>query len=85
MNMKKPVGRRFFSPKTSQSKEKVKEEVPLKEDELVTYSFESGSEDDFDVLCNMVSVLPMEYNCVTEVTESEDYEEEEMGRYKPIC
>lgn len=54
--VRKPVGRQLFSPKTSQSKGKVKEEVPSTEDELVTDNFDSGSKDDFD----MLSVLPRE-------------------------
>lgn len=83
--VKKPVGRKLFSPKTSQSKEKVKEKVPSKEDELVTNIFDFGPEDDFDVLCNMVSILPREYDCVIEVVEPEDCKEEEMARHKLVC
>lgn len=30
-------------------------------------------------------VLPKEYDCVTEVDELEDYEEEEMAKHKPMC
>ena len=48
--MKKSVGRQLFSPRTSKSNGKAKEEVPSKEDELVTENFDSRSEDDFDVL-----------------------------------
>ena len=48
--MKKPLGRKLFSHKTSQSKGKTKEDGPSNEDELVTDNFDSGSEDDFDLL-----------------------------------
>lgn len=83
--MKNPVGRKLFSPKTIQSKEKVKEEVSSKEDELVKDNFDFRSEDDFDGLCNVVSVLPRDYDCVTWVVEPEDCEEEEMAIHMPIC
>lgn len=72
--VKKPVGRQLISPKTSQSKGREKEEVPSKEDELVTDNFDSGSEDDFDVLCKMVFVLLREYDYVIEVVDAEDCE-----------
>lgn len=82
--VKKPAGCKFFSPKTSQSKGKAKEEVPSKKSKLVTDSFDSGSEDDFDVLCNVVFVLPKEYDCVTKVVEPDDCEEEEMAKHKDV-
>lgn len=81
--MNKPAGRKLFSPKTSLSKEKVKEGVSS--NKLVTNNFDSGPKDDFDVLCNMVSVLPREYDCVTVVVEPKYCEEEEMVRHKPVC
>lgn len=56
-----------------------------KENELVKNNFNFGLEDDFDILCNMVSVLPREYGCVTEVAEPEDYEEDDMARHKLVC
>lgn len=43
----------------------------------MTDNFNYGLKDDFDVLCNMVSVLSRKYDCVTKVAEFEDYEEEE--------
>ena len=33
----------------------------------------------------MVFVLPKEYDCVTEVAEAEDWEEEEMAKHKSVC
>ena len=38
---------------------------------MIAYNF-SGSDGDFDVLCNMVSVFPVEYDVVTEVTNVEE-------------
>lgn len=67
--------------KQVKTKGKEKEEVPYKEDKLVTDNFESGLEDHFDVLCNAVSVLPMEYDYAIKVSEQIDYEEEEMMKH----
>lgn len=83
--MNKPMGMKLFSPKTSQSKDKVKEGVPSKENELVIDNFNFGSKDDFDLLCNVVSLLHREYDCMTEVVKPEDCEEEEMARHKSVC
>ena len=39
------------------------------------------SEPDFDVVCNVVSILPAEYDVVSEVEESEeDYNTEDMEK-----
>jgi len=44
------------------------------------------SEPDFDVVCNMVYILPAEYDVVSEVEESEeDYNPKDMEKYKSIC
>lgn len=45
------------------------EETPLKDDEMVSDNFDSESEDDFNVICNVVLVLPRGYDCVAEVEE----------------
>lgn len=46
----------------------------------------SWSGDDFDVLCNMVSVFPVEYDVVTEVTDAEEeYFAEDLAEHMPIC
>ena len=54
---KKSVERKLFSPEQVKSKGNEKEGAPSKENELVTDNFELGSKDDFDILCNVVSVL----------------------------
>lgn len=51
----------------------------------MTDNFDSGSEDDFDVICTMVYVLPKEYDFVKKVFELEDCEEEEIDKHKPVC
>lgn len=63
----------------------MKEEMPLKDDEMADDDFDSGLEDDFDILCNVVSILPTDYDFVNEVAEPEDCDEEEMERHKHVC
>jgi hypothetical protein len=52
----------------------------------VTDDFNSESEASLDILVNVVSILPEEYNCVTEVKDSvDDADAEEMALHKPRC
>lgn len=54
------------------------------DDEMVTNNFNSGLEDDFNVICNIVFVLLIEFDCVTEVIETEDeYFADETENHKP--
>lgn len=55
--VKKPLGRQLFSSKEIKAKGKANEETPLKEGEMEIVNFNSGSEDYFDVICNVVSLL----------------------------
>lgn len=56
-----------------------------------TYDFQSDFEDDFDVLVNVVSILPYEFsftigkNEEPEAEESTGLEAEEMALHKPTC
>ena len=44
------------------------------------------SEPDFDVICNVVSILPAEYDMVSEVDDSEEeFDPKDMEEYKPMC
>jgi len=46
---------------------------------------EMDSEPDFDVICNVVSILPAKYDVVSKVEESkEDYNPEDMEKYKSM-
>lgn len=83
--VKKPFGRKLFSPDPDKSKGKVNEGEPPKEEDSVIDNFDSGSMENFDVIGKMVSVLPREYGCVIEVSEPADCEEEEMERHEPMC
>lgn len=41
-------------------------------DEMVSDNFEDSSEDDLIIYCNIVSILPIEYDYIFEVSENED-------------
>jgi len=44
------------------------------------------SEPDFDVICNVVSIFPAEYDMVSEVEDSkEEFDPKEMEEYKTMC
>ena len=44
------------------------------------------SKQDFDVVCNVVSILTAEYDMVSEFKEpEEDYNPEDMEKYKSMC
>lgn len=53
--------------------------------EMATDNFDSGLEDDFDVIYNVVSVLPWEYDFVTEVKEPVECDEKETVKHKSVC
>jgi len=46
----------------------------------------TDSELDFDVICNLVSILLAEYDMISEVDDSEEeFDLKDMGEYKPMC
>ena len=60
------------------------EEDPNEDNELG--SGFTDSEPDFDVICNLVSILPAEYDMISEVDDSEEeFDPKGMGEYKPMC
>lgn len=40
--------------------------------ETTSNDFDSNSEDDLDIICNMIFMLPLEYDIISKVTEDED-------------
>lgn len=58
-----------------------------KEDEdMEIGDFNSGSEDELDIICNMIYVLPIEFIQVTKVIEEDDSGlAEELANQKPLC
>src|ERR1051325_6373298 len=56
-----------------------------KDSDEVTSDFSSESEASFDVLVNVVTMLPAEYNMPTDVENSDEVEAVELASHKPTC
>ena len=78
---KPPVSRKLFSPK----KEVEVQKEAVNEEDLMTDDFESEGESFFNANCNVVSVLPCEFEHNTEVWVGEETDEEEMAKHRPVC
>jgi len=76
--VKKPATERIFPPLPE-----IKKDLP-KEDEVLTSNF-SDSEPSLNIICNVVSILPIEYDIMSEVSEVEEDFTEEMANHKPLC
>jgi hypothetical protein len=76
--VKRPATERIFPPLSI-----LKEDLP-KEDEEMTSNF-SESDPSLDIVCNVVSVLQVEYYVPSEVNEVESDFTEEMAIHKPLC
>lgn len=76
---------RIFPPLLAIVKPNGNEPFPKEDDKILTNNFDSGLEDDFDVVCNVVSVFPIEYVTITEVTKEENMLGEESTNYKLLC
>lgn len=60
--------------------------MPIEDDDMHTDNFDSGLKGELDIICNIVFVLPIEFDQITEVTEEEDdCFVEEIENHKPIC
>jgi hypothetical protein len=76
--VKRPATERIFPPLLT-----LKGDLP-KEDEEMASNF-SESDPSLDIVCNVVSVLPIEYDVPSEVIEVESDFTEEMAFHKPLC
>lgn len=77
---RRPLKKRIFP-----SLAPVKVDAKDEDVEMVTADF-STSEGNFEVLCSVVSVLPVEYDVVTKVTYTEEeYSAKDMDGHKPVC
>ncbi|XP_050896170.1 uncharacterized protein LOC127102892 [Lathyrus oleraceus] len=65
--------------------EPVASKEKMQEDDEETDNFESDSEASFNVICNVVSILPRDYDRVMEVEDEEDEMEEETMAHRPVC
>lgn len=83
------AGKKVVMKVNTAAKERIREYVRRPTEKCsdeVTDDFNSESEASLDILVNMVSILPQEYNCVTEVEESvDDADAEEMALHQPRC
>lgn len=71
---------------TLKPEEKTSEYTPQPDDEIVEDNFDTKSKDDILIAYGIVSVLPAEYDCVSEVSETdEDYIQDEAENQKPLC
>lgn len=60
--------------------------TPQSDDKMVDDNFDNESEDDFQINCNIVSIIPIEYDRVSEVFEAEEnYIQDGVANQKPIC
>jgi len=75
--VKRPATERIFPPLST-----IKKDLS-REDEVVTSNF-IESEPSLDIMCNVVSVLPTEYDVPSEVEEVESDFIEEMAHHKPL-
>lgn len=55
------------------------------EDEILTNNFDSGSEASLDILVGVVSMMPREFDRITEVEDTDNNTEREMVAHKPVC
>jgi hypothetical protein len=78
---KPPIGRKLF-PDENKSQKVQKEKV--REEEMLTDDFESDGVSSVNMNCNVVSILPYEYNQETEVEDNEEADVVEMAKHKPM-
>lgn len=53
---------------------------------MITDNFDSRSEDELDIICNVVSILLVEFDHITKVTEEEgDSFAKKMENHKTLC
>src|ERR1044072_9231265 len=70
--VKKPLKERIFPPIPLVTKSKDKKPVSTEDDDILIDNCDSGFDDELDIICNVVSVLPIEFDKVSEVTEDEE-------------
>jgi hypothetical protein len=77
---KRPVKDRISPPGSNQKAEDKVEDEQMEADDFLE------SEPDFDVLVNVVSILPAEYDIWSEVVDGEEeFDSNELALHKPMC
>src|ERR1044072_780030 len=83
---KKPMAERLFPPLPTIVEGNEKALEPNEDDNMLTDNFDSGSEEDLNIICNVVSIMPAEFDRLSEITEDEyDGATQESKDHKPIC
>src|ERR1044072_2736704 len=83
---KRPMAERIFPPLPPIIEGNEKALESNEDDNMLTDNFDSGSEEDLNIICNVVSIMPAEFDGVSEVTEDEyDSVTKESKDHKPIC
>ena len=82
--------RRLFAPKKTEvcverNTEEPTNKEPTNDEDMLTDNFDSDGESSLNINCNVVFLLPHEYDQVTEVEDSEEADELEMAKHKPMC
>jgi hypothetical protein len=78
--VKRPLKDRISFPISTEKIEAVAETDQMEDDDLL------GSENDFDVLVGVVSILPAEYDVLSEIQSGEDeFDSSELALHKPMC
>lgn len=67
------------------SKLKGKYVVHNEDEDMLTNNFDSSLEDELDIICNMITILPIEYDSVTEVAKEDKDFAVEMENHYPLC
>src|SRR3954470_23551088 len=81
---KPPLERKLFDSENEKEEERGYPNL-WKEDDRMTNDFESDGVSSINMNCNVVSVLPHEFNQETEVEDCEEADVEEMAKQKPVC
>lgn len=78
------IERKLFSPKKEHVGNKIPENPGKDEDMLIdNFTLDRGSS--LNINCNIVSILPDEYNHETKVEEPNEVDEIEIMKHKPVC
>lgn len=81
---KEPMEKRFKW--TIVIKSKDNDLISTKDNDMLTNNFETGFNDKLDIICNVVTILPIEFERATEVTEEDDVcLSKEITDHQPMC
>src|SRR3954468_24095916 len=79
------VERRLFEAEKLLDEEEKMRSNSWKEEDRMTNDFDSDGVSSINLNCNVVCVLPHEFNQETEVEDCEEADIEEMAKHRPVC